>query len=134
MTREPIGDLLRSVEQAEPEEQWVLLCFLAGRDVQVDPAEANAAFRRAELLLATGGDPRRRLELSSRAVSSVADDLDAPERRQQLTTGLAALHTETVGWSRTADALGRLRADPDLAWRCLAAALLAEELGSDDEA
>lgn len=133
MTREPIGDLLLSVEQAEPEEQCVLLCFLAGRDVQFDPAEANAAFRRAELLLATGGDPRRRLELSSRAVSSVADDLDAPERRQQLTAGLAALHAETVGHSRTADALGRLRDEPDLAWRCLAAALLAEELGSDDE-
>jgi hypothetical protein len=133
VTRETIRDGLRSLEQAEPEEQWVMLCFLGGRDVEVDSAEANAAFRRAELLLATGGDPRRRLELSSRAVSSVADDLDTPTRRQQLTAGLAALQAETVDPSRAADSVGRLLADSDLAWRCLAAALLAEELGSVDD-
>jgi hypothetical protein len=133
VTRETIRDGLRSLEQAEPEEQWVMLCFLGGRDVEVDSAEANAAFRRAELLLATGGDPRRRLELSSRAVSSVAEDLDTPRRRQQLTAGLAALQAETVDPSRAADSVGRLLADSDLAWRCLAAALLAEELGSVDD-
>ena len=35
--------------------------------------------RRAELLLAAGGDPRRELELDGRAVTSVADDLDEPD-------------------------------------------------------
>ena len=76
MTRETTRDWLRSVERAEPEEQWVVLCFLAGQDVRLDEEELNAALRRSALLLAAGGDPRRRLELYGRAVTALAEDLE----------------------------------------------------------
>ena len=56
------------------------LGFLAGRSVEIDPEELNAALRRAELLLATGGDPRRSPELYGRAVIAIARDLDEPAR------------------------------------------------------
>lgn len=134
MTRETIREVIRSLERAEPQEQWQLLCFLAGRDVELDPEEANGALRRAELLLVSGGDPRRTLDLHGRAVSAVARDLDTPERRQQLDAGLAALENETERLRGGSEALRLLRADTDLAWQCYAAALLAEELGSDDDA
>ena len=132
MTRETIRDWLRTLERAEREEQLTMLCFLAGRDVEFDPAEANGALRRAELLLASGGDPRRTLDLFGRAVTAVARDLDTAERRRQLDAGLAALESETGDLRGATEALRLLRADPDLAWRCYAAALLAEELGSED--
>ena len=127
MTREWI----RSLEESEPEVQWQLLCFLAGRAVEVDADEANGALRRAELLLVAGGNPRRSLELRGRAVSAVAADLDAPERRRQLDSGLAGLAADAEGLPRVREALGLLRTDPDLAWQCYAASLLAEELGSE---
>jgi hypothetical protein len=95
--RRTIRDWLRSVERAEPEEQWTLLCFLAGADVQLDEAEVNGALRRAELLLATGGDPRRRLELYGRAVTAVAEDLDAPAARAALGEGLERLAAQAAG-------------------------------------
>jgi hypothetical protein len=122
---------IRSLEGSEPEIQWQLLCFLAGRDVELDAEEANGALRRAELLLAAGGDPRRSLELFGRAVTAVAEDLDQPERRRQLDEGLAALERDADGLPRATEALRRLRAEPDLAWQCFAASLLAEKLGAD---
>ena len=57
----------------------------------VDEAELHAALRRSELLLATGGDPRRPLELYGRAVTALADDLDEPALRAELAAGLDAL-------------------------------------------
>src|SRR5262249_30657638 len=96
---------VESLEASEPEIQWQLLCFLAGRDVRLDAEEANGALRRAELLLAAGGDPRRSLELFGRAVTAVADDLDLPERRRQLDEGLAALETAAQGLPRATEAL-----------------------------
>ena len=71
---------VRAAERKAPEEQWVLLCFIAGQSVELDEAERNAALRRAELLLAAGGDPRRPLELYGRAVTALADDLDDAAR------------------------------------------------------
>ena len=123
-------ELVSSLEESEPEIQWQLLCFLAGREVELDADEAHGALRRAELLLAAGGDPRRELELFGRAVTAVAADLDTPERRRDLDNGLTALESDAGGLPRAAAALQRLRAEPDLAWQCFAAALLAEELGS----
>jgi len=125
MTREWIFAL----EESEAEIQWQLLCFLAGREVELDAEEANGALRRAELLLVAGGDPRRPLELRGRAVTAVAADLDTPERRRRLDESLAALEREAEGLPRATAALHRLRAEPDLAWQCYAASLLAEELG-----
>jgi hypothetical protein len=107
-----------------------VLCFLAGRRVTLAPEEANGAVRRAELLLAAGGDPRRRLELHGRAVTALARDLDATDRRRELAEGLAALEPHVAGLRGTAESLHALRADDDLAWQCFAAALLADELTS----
>jgi hypothetical protein len=134
VARRTIRDWLRSVERADPEEQWTLLCFLAGADVELDEAEVKAALRRAELLLATGGDPRRRLELYGRAVTAVADDLDAPAARGELHTGLERLAAEAAGLRGAQEAIRLLLRDPDLAWQCYACALVAEELADEGAA
>lgn len=131
MAANTVRDVVRALERADPQEQWTALCFLGGRHVELDPAEANAALRRAELLLATGGDPRRQLELYGHATTAVAKDLDAPERRTQLAAGLAALEPDLAGLRGASEALRILLADDDLAWQCFAAGLLADELGAD---
>jgi len=131
VTRETIRDWVRSLERAEPAEQWTVLCFFAGRSVVVDEEELNAAVRRAELLLAAGGDPRRRLDPFGRAASALADDLDTPERRTQLQVGLGALVDEVAGLRGARESLALLRADPDLAWTAYATSLLAEALAED---
>lgn len=133
MARETIRDWIRTFDRAEPQEQWIMLCFLAGRGVPLDDDDLNAALRRAELLLATGGDPRRELDLYSQAVSSIAADLDSSEARAQLQAGLRALEPETAGLRGAGEGLRVLRGDEDLAWQCYACALLAEELASEGE-
>src|SRR3954449_11413496 len=105
MPKNRIRDWVRSSEHAPPEEQWALLCFLAGRSVTVDEAELHAALRRSELLLATGGDPRRPLELYGRAVTALAEDLDDPVRRAALPAGLEALRPELEGLRGATEAL-----------------------------
>ncbi|MGH3071746.1 MAG: hypothetical protein ACRDNB_05660 [Gaiellaceae bacterium] len=107
------------------------LAWLAGQEVELDADELRAAIRRAELLLATGGDPRRELELDGRAVSSVAADLDDPAARDQFEDALARLAAATEGLAAVSDGLARLRAQPDLAWQSYAGALLAEAIGED---
>lgn len=132
MTRETTRDWIRSVERAEPEEQWVVLCFLAGQDVRLDEEELNAALRRAALLLAAGGDPRRRLELYGRAVTALAEDMDDPERRAELRAGLEALRVEAEGLRGAREALALLLRDADLAWQAYAMSLVASALADDD--
>lgn len=127
-----IRDWLASVEQAEPEEQWALVCFLAGRTVDLDADELDAALRRAQLLLAAGGDPRRRLELHGRAVTALADDIDTPAARARLRAGLDGLAPAAEGLAGATEALRLLRGDGDLAWQCFALALLAAELAGGD--
>jgi hypothetical protein len=97
--------------------------------VGFDDPERDAALRRALLLLAAGGNPRRELDLYGRAVTSVAADLDSQAARSQLYAGLLALAPETSGLVGATAAREELLADPDLAWQCLAQALLAEALG-----
>jgi hypothetical protein len=109
-----------------------MLCFIAGRQVTLPGEEANAAVRRAELLLAAGGDPHRRLELFGRAVTALARDLDAPDRRRELARGLGALASGVSGLRGGSESLRLLLADEHLAWQCYAAALLADELGSTE--
>jgi hypothetical protein len=87
--------------------------------------------RRAELLLAAGGDPRRRLDLYGRAVTAVAHDLDDPRARNALLGGLQALEPEVDGLRGAEEAVRLLANDADLAWQCFAAALLADALGDD---
>jgi hypothetical protein len=128
---ETLRDLLRSVERSEVEEQWTVVCFLAGREVELDEAELNATLRRAELLLAAGGDPHRELEPYGRAVSAVARDLDSTAARARLRAGLESLQAEAEGLRGIGEALRVLLADGDLAWQCFALSLLAEALADE---
>lgn len=108
------------------------LAWLAGQDLEHDPEELRATLRRAALLLATGGDPRREPALDDRAVTSVAADLDAGATRERFEDALSALATEAEGMASVASALAQLRAQPDLAWRCYAGALLTAAIGGED--
>jgi hypothetical protein len=131
VTRETIRDWVRSLERADPTEQWTILCFFAGRGVAIDDDERNAAIRRAELLLAAGGDPHRPLDPFGRAATALADDLDTPERRAKLRVGLASLRDEVAGLRGAREALQLLLTDDDLAWQTFATALLAEALAEE---
>ena len=131
MARETIRDWVRSLERAEPSEQWTILCFFAGRDVAIDDDELNAAVRRAELLLAAGGDPHRPLDPFGRAATALADDLDASERRTQLRTGLESLRDEVEGLRGARESLALLLSDDELAWQSFATSLLAEALADE---
>lgn len=137
MTPPPDDDLialaggLRAAEATGGDDRLVLLCLLAGSGLVLDEHDLAAALRRSELLLAAGGDPRRPLELHGRAVTALAEDLDGPERRAQLSAGLATLARSATGLSEVTSALERLRHDADLAWLCYALACLAEHLADD---
>jgi hypothetical protein len=97
-------------------DELIPLAWLAGRAVEIGEDELRGAVRRSMLLLAAGGDPARELDLDGRAVTALADELDAPERRAALADGLRALGADVPS---------------DAAWRAFAASLLAEELGND---
>lgn len=130
---EPTGlaAVLEPLAGAPEEVRLVGLAYVAGQDVEVDDAEVGAAIRRAHLLLATGGDPRRAVDLHGRAVVALADDLDAAERRGALQSGLAALVGPVAGRAPLVETLALLRADEHLAWRAYAAGLLADSLDDD---
>jgi len=104
------------------------LALLAAPDPLVEPDELKPAVRRAMLLLAAGGDPLRELELDGHAVSSLAAELDRPERRAVVSRGLEALSPEAAGLANVSGALEQLLLDATLAWRAYACALLADEL------
>ena len=124
-------ELLELLEAGPGDNLLPGLAWLAGQDVELDPDEVKATLRRAELLLASGGDPHRELEVDGRAVTAVADDLDDPAARDQLEDSLARLATASEGLTAVSDGLARLRAQPDLAWQSYACALLAEAIGTD---
>ena len=97
--------------------------------------ERNAAVRRAELLLAAGGDPHRPLELYGRAATALAADLDSPEARASLADGLAELGAgHATGCAGRERRCGCCAPTPTLRGSTYAAAVLADELGSEDEA
>lgn len=127
-----VRDVLEQLEAGVAGEGLlVALAYLAAPSVPVDADELHGARRRALLLLATGGDPRRDLDPDGRAVRALADDLDAEARRAALARVLERLSADAEGLPAVSAAIGRLRAEPDLAWRRLAAALLADELAGD---
>jgi hypothetical protein len=101
--------------------------------VAIPGEELNAARRRALLLLAAGGDPRSGLEPDGRAARALAAELDSPSRRAEAERALDGLAAQAEGLAAVAAALDRLRGDPELAWRWLACALLAEELAEKEE-
>jgi hypothetical protein len=104
----------------------VTLVWLVRESVSIGGDELNAARRRAMFVLASGGDPHRDLDLGSAAAERLADELDSPERRQELDAALATLDTRNL--PRVAEAVRMLRGDPQTAWRTLALALLADEI------
>jgi hypothetical protein len=120
--------LLASLEEVGGETDLrPALAMLGGREIELDEAQLNAARRRAMLLLAAGGDPHDGLVLDGRAVVALAGELDAPDRRVELSRGLGELASESAGPNVNA-ALGELLSDDELAWRAFACSLLAEEL------
>jgi hypothetical protein len=126
--------LLRALEIVENrldagERGEALLALIASSRVEIAEDELRSACRRAMLVLAAGGDPHREVEPESKAVLVLARDLDAPKRREALRAGLGELRELTAGMPRTSALLTRLESDPELSWRALACAYLADELG-----
>ncbi len=124
-------ELLELLEAGPGNSLLLGLAWLAGQELELDEDERRATLRRAQLLLATGGDPRRELELDDRAVTSVAADLDEPRVREQFEDALHGLAAEAERLPSVAAALAQLRAQPDLAWQCYACALLADAIAED---
>ena len=93
-------ELLELLEAGPGDNLLPGLAWLAGQDVELDPDEVKATVRRAELLLAAGGDPHRELELDGRAVTAVADDLDDPARVTSSRTRSPGSPPPRRGWRR----------------------------------
>jgi hypothetical protein len=106
----------------------VVLATAAGDDVHVDPDEAHGAVRRALVLLSTGGDPARGLDLHGRAVTAIAEDLRTVDRQLALEEGLRQLRLEAAGLPLVSEAIHGLTDAPEVAWRAYAAGILALEL------
>ena len=130
--RDWLGGLERRLREGPIPELWPMLAYAAGRDVDFDEDELNAACRQAVLLLAAGGDPTRGLDVDGRAVTALAESLDAAERRERLLRGIDELAGLSPSLPHVRDALFALAARPELAWRAFACALLAEELGAEE--
>jgi hypothetical protein len=120
-----------ALEAMGAEERWVSLAFVAGQGVALDEPELAAALRRALLLRATGGDPHRDLELNETSVTRLAEELDAPERRERLQVELASLRGLGAERPAVAGAIVELLSSPELSWRCFAASRIAAELAED---
>jgi hypothetical protein len=124
-----VAPVLTMLEQASNEtDVRPALALLAAPDLPLGD-EVGPALRRSLLLLAAGGDPHRELELDGRAVQTLAEELDRPERTAEVERGLATLRRRADRTPQVAAALDELLADGALAWRAYACALLADELG-----
>jgi hypothetical protein len=118
---------------AEPDsgDLLVVLAWLVRERIEIPHDDLNAARRRAIFVLAAGGDPHRDLELDSVAAERLATELDTPERRAQLARALDGLAAHADGLPAVLAAVGTLRAEPELAWRTFALALLADEIADE---
>jgi hypothetical protein len=110
-------------------ELLVALVWLVLAEVPIPEDDLNATRRRAMFVLAAGGDPHRDLDLTTVAAERLAAELDSPERREALITALSGL--DATGLPTVSAGRAALIADPELAWRCLGLALLADELAED---
>jgi hypothetical protein len=131
LSRSRLEELEGAGLDAHSGELLVVLTWLVLGDVHLDDAERKAALRRAMLVLAAGGDPHRELDHDEVAVARLAEELDAPERRASLAAALAGLAAEADGLPTVSEALATLQGEPDLAWRTLALALIADELADE---
>ena len=102
------------------------LVWLVLGELGLDEDDLKGARRRALFVLAAGGDPHRELDLNAVAAERLADELDTPERRARLEGALAGLDAQ--GLPTVATELQTLRSEPELAWRSVGLALLADEL------
>jgi len=127
---EPAAELLAAIEGGELGDPLALLAYIAGQELELPAAELGGARRRALLLRAAGGDPRRELDVDDRAVKALALDLHTEARRRELGDALDGLALLVGDLPRVRSAVVFLAADLDLAWRLFMLALLAEELGS----
>jgi hypothetical protein len=124
-----VTPVLAMLEEASAEtDVRPALALLGARDLGLAETELQAALRRSMLLLAAGGDPHRELDLDGRAVTTLAAELDRPERLAEVERGIATLRLEAAGLPNVATALEELLAMPGLAWRAYACALIAAEL------
>lgn len=128
-----LGQLEETVAAGEDPGADVALVYLVREEVLLDEDELHGALRRAVLLLATGGDPHRDLDPHGRAVTALADDLDAPAQRAELLAALEEVAELVAGLPHLTARLAALRNDPDRAWLTLALALLAGELDENGE-
>jgi hypothetical protein len=129
--RSRLEELEGSGLEARSGELLVVLVWLVAADLGIEENDLNAARRRAMFVLAAGGDPHRELDHDSIAAERLSAELDTPERRRALSEALDALAHEAEGLSTITEALDLLRSEPDLAWRSLALALLADELAEE---
>jgi hypothetical protein len=128
-TRASLEQLEGSTSDPRSGELLVMLCWLVQEDVAIPEPELNAARRRAMFVLAAGGDPHRELDLGSVAAERLAAELETPERRAAFGAALDALPTS--GLPAVTGAVEALRAEPELAWRSFALALLADEIADE---
>ncbi len=126
---DPVDELLARIDAGDLGDPLPVLAYLAGQALELDEAELNGARRRALLLVAAGGDPRRELHVDDRAVKALAADLYSDERRAELGRAVDALVLRVRDLPSAREAALFLATDGDLAWRLFALALLAEELG-----
>ena len=109
-----------------------LVALWVARQLSLDPQAVNAALRRAQLVLAAGGDPHRDLSPDDVAVARLAEELDSPACRLEVEEELARLEEAAPDLRAVGDAVAALRADRERAWRWVALALLADELVEED--
>lgn len=121
-------ELERLTSRADLATALVTVASVAGRDVPLDEDETRGAGRRALLVLASGGDPSRGLDLHGPAVERLAEELDTPQRRSALNTGLVRLRDDAIGLRHVSEAVKALLDAPETAWRAFAAAVLADQL------
>ncbi len=131
MSRPRLEELEASGLDPRSSELLVVLVWLVAGDVGIDEAELKASLRRAMLVLAAGGDPHRELDFDSVAAMRLAAELDTQEHRAVLELALDGLARDAKGLAAVSTALAALHEEPDLAWRSLALALLADELADE---
>lgn len=131
MPRSRLEELEVSGLEARSGEMLVVLVWLVAGDLAIDESDLKAARRRAMFVLAAGGDPHRELDHDSIAAERLSAELDTPERRLALSDALESLAEEADGLPVVTEALDLLHSEPDLAWRSLALALLADELAEE---
>jgi hypothetical protein len=110
----------------------ISIAYVASASVDLPDDERRAAGRRAMLVLAAGGDPRRGLDLDGPAVTGLATELETPARVAALEAGLVELEATAEALPQVSQLAAAMRTDMPIAWRAYAASILADELDEDD--